>query len=219
MKIFLDTAQVDIIEQYVPTGLIDGVTTNPSLLSKVGGQPLEVIKKIIHLLPKGDISVQVTYKEPAKVYEQAKAIATLADNVIVKIPCHAQYYPVIHKLIKEGIRINITMLFSLSQALMMCKLGVTYISLIVGRLDDVNGDGIAVAHDIRVMLDQYNFETQLLLASIRSMSRAQDAVASGADAMTIPPVVLECMMKHTLTDRGIAIFDADWHKLGVKQFP
>jgi transaldolase len=219
MKIFLDTAQVDIIEQYVSTGLIDGVTTNPSLLSKVGGQPLQVIKKIIGLLPQGDVSVQVTYKEPQDVYHQAKAIAAIADNVVVKIPCQQQYYPVIYKLVQEGIRINITMLFSLSQALMMSKLGVTYISLIVGRLDDVNCDGIAVAHDIRAMIDQYDFKTHLLLASIRSMSRAQDGIMAGADAMTIPPAVLDCMMKHTLTDRGVAIFDADWQKLGVRQFP
>jgi transaldolase len=219
MKIFLDTAQVDIIKQYAPTGLIDGVTTNPSLLSKIGGQPLEVIKQIIQALPHGDISVEITYKEPGAVYAQAQAIAALGDNVVVKIPCHQHYYQVIHKLVQDGIRINITLLFSLAQALVMSKLGVEYISLIVGRLDDVNSDGIAVARDICLMLDRYGFETQLLLASIRSVARAQDAMLAGADAMTIPPVVFEAMMQHSLTDRGIALFDADWQKLGITQFP
>jgi len=219
MKIFLDTAEVDIIKHYVPTGLIDGVTTNPSLLSKVGGQSLEVVKQIIQALPHGDISVEITYKEPEAVYTQARAIAALGDNVLVKIPCHQQYYPIIHKLVQDGMRLNITLIFSLSQALMMCKLGVEYISLIVGRLDDVNSDGIAVANDIAMMLNQYGFETQLLLASIRSVVRAQDAILTGADAMTIAPAIFEAIMKHSLTDRGIAAFDADWQKLGVKQFP
>lgn len=219
MKIFLDTAVVNTIKQYAPTGLIDGVTTNPSLLSKMGGNPLEVVKQITHLLPHGDISVEITYKEPAEVYAQAKKIAAIADNVVVKIPCYQDYYPVIHKLVQDGIRLNITLIFSLSQALMMCKLGVDYISLIVGRLDDVNSDGIAVANDIAMMLNQYGFETQLLLASIRSVARAQDAISTGADAMTIPPAVFEAMIKHSLTDHGIAVFDADWQKLGVKQFP
>ncbi len=219
MKIFLDTAQVDIIRQYMSTGLIDGVTTNPSLLSKVGGDPRLVVQQIIQLLPEGDVSVEVTTKEPQEVYNQARAIAALAPNVLVKIPCHQRYYPMIHKLAQEGIRINITLLFNLSQALMMCKLGVEYISLIVGRLDDVNNDGIAVAADVRAMLDQYGFQTQLLLASIRSVVRAHDAIAVGADAMTIPPSVFEAMMQHSLTDRGIAVFEADWKKLGISQFP
>jgi len=219
MKIFLDTAQVEIIKEYAPTGLIDGVTTNPSLLSKAGGQPLEVVKQIIQALPHGDISVEITYKEPEAVCAQAQAIAAIADNVVVKIPCHEQYYPVIHKLVQDGIRINITLLFNLSQALMMGKLGVEYISLIVGRLDDVNSDGIAVARDIRFMLDQYGFETQLLLASIRSVARAQDGILAGADAMTIPPQIFQAMMQHSLTNRGIELFDADWQKLGVNQFP
>jgi transaldolase len=219
MKIFLDTAHLATIQQWAETGLIDGVTSNPSHLSKEGGDPKKIINDICALLPEGDISVQVTEKSPEAVYKQAKAIAKLAPNIIVKVPCAKEYYPVIKKLVAEGVKVNITLLFTLVQALFMCKLGVRYISPFIGRLDDIDVDGLALIAELRQMIDTYGFETQILAASIRDDRHFHGVILFGADAATVPVTVLEKAATHPLTDQGRALFDADWAKLGIRQFP
>lgn len=217
MKIFLDTADVKAIEKY--EFLIDGVTTNPTHLSKVGGDPKQTIKKICSLMMGKDVSVEVTEKRPKAVYEQAKAIAALGNNVVVKIPCYKDYYPIIQKLMLEGVHINVTLIFTVIQALYMCKLGVKYVSPFVGRWDDIDVDGIKVLYEIRQMINEYGYDTELLAASLRHVRNVHDAILAGADIATMPVSVLEKTMEHVLTNQGIAKFDADWKKLGIKQFP
>lgn len=219
MKLFLDTADIQLIKNWAPTRLVDGVTTNPTHLSNAGGDPVEVVQKICALLPDGDISVEVTQKDPEAVYQQAQKIAALADNIVVKVPCHADYYSVIARLVDDGIRLNITLVFSLSQALCMAKLGVEYISPFIGRLDDAGSDGNVVLADICSMVAQYGFQSQVLAASIRTCAKAEDAIMAGADAVTVPAAVLQEMAMHTLTDTGMKQFAVDWKRLGISEFP
>ncbi len=219
MKIFLDTADLRAIKKWKETGLIDGVTTNPTHLSKAGGNPTKQVQAIAKLLPKGAISVEVTEKKPDAVYKQAKAIAKLARNVVVKIPCHVDYYEVIAKLAKEGIKLNITLVFTLVQGLLMSKLGVNYISPFIGRWDDIDVDGVELLYELRHMLDEYGYDTQLLAASIRGVRHLHEAIIAGADVATIPISVLEKSTHHLLTDQGIAKFDTDWKKLRIRKFP
>jgi len=167
----------------------------------------------------GIISVEITETNPEDVYIQARKIAALSDNVAVKIPCHAAYYPIIKKLVQEGISLNITLVFSLTQGLMMAKLGVDYISPFIGRLDDIGADGIELIRTLRHMLDWYGFETELLAASIRDTDHFEQALMAGADIATLPPTVLEQSITHQLTDKGMAQFLADWKKLNITQFP
>lgn len=219
MKLFLDTADVAAIARFSKTGLLDGVTTNPTHLSNAGGNPGAQVREIAALLPRGDVSVEVTETEPNNVYEQAKKIAEIADNISVKIPCHADYYDIIHRLVSEGVKINVTLVFTLAQSLFMCKLGVRYISPFVGRLDDIEEDGVKLLYEIRAMIDFYGYETQLLAASLRHTRHFHDAILAGADVATLPIKLFEQVITHPLTDRGMEQFNADWQKLGVRQFP
>lgn len=219
MKIFLDTANLKAIEKWKATGLIDGVTTNPTHLSKEGGNPTKQAQAIAKLLPKGTISVEVTEKKPDAVYKQAKAIAKLGKNIIVKIPCHADYYEIIAKLVHDGVKLNITLVFSLVQALLMCKMGVAYISPFIGRWDDIDVDGAELLFHARQMIDQYGFKTELLAASIRGVRHFHESIMAGADVITVPISVFEKAIHHILTDQGIEKFDKDWKKLGVRKFP
>lgn len=219
MKIFLDTANYGLIELWAQTGLIDGVTTNPTHLSKEGGDPVALIKQLCALLPNGHISVEVTETAPERVYAQAKALAALADNVVVKIPCHSDYFSVIKKLVAEEVQLNITLIFNLMQGLCMSKLGVLYISPFVGRLDDLDVDGAALLGELSDMLDRYDYETELLAASIRHVRHIHAAIEAGVDIITVPPAVLATALNHPLTDRGMELFAADWKKLGIQKFP
>ncbi len=214
MKLFLDTADLAAIKKWADSGLIDGVTTNPSHLSTAGGDPRTNVLAICKMLPRGEISVEVTEENPEAVYAQAKKIAALADNVIVKIPCHRTLYPVIARLASEGIALNITLVFTLVQGLLMSKLGVRYISPFVGRWDDIDADGTTVLYELRDMLDRYGYETGVLAASLRNVRHMHLAIEAGADAATVPIDVLEKVTEHVLTDRGIEKFNADWKKLG-----
>lgn len=216
MKIFLDTANTKEIKKWLTTGVIDGVTTNPSHLSKENVDPKERVLEICSLMPKGEVSIEITEKEPLRVYEQAKKISKLAENVLVKIPCHKDYYSIIKKLVSEGIRLNITLVFSLIQGIMMAKLGVYYISPFIGRWDDIDIDGIRLLYEMRQAISQYGFETGILAASLRHVRHLHDAIMAGADAVTIPVAVLQKVTEHPLTDRGIEKFDADWQKLDKK---
>lgn len=219
MKIFLDTANLEGIKKWASTGLIDGVTTNPTHLSKEGGNPKDQVLAICAALPDGEISVEVTEQDPQAVYKQARDIAALAPNVVVKIPCHPQYYQVIDRLTAEEIPLNITLVFTLIQGLLMCKLGVRYISPFVGRWDDIDVDGIDLLPEMREMVDEYGFDTGILVASLRHVRHVHDAILAGVDAATVTMPVFEKMIEHPLTDQGIRTFNADWAKLGIKQFP
>ena len=219
MKLFLDTADCAAIEKWVATGLIDGVTTNPSHLYKSGGDPKKIVLAICALIPDGDVSVEVTEIDPNKVYAQAKEIAALAPNVVVKIPCHILYYPIIKKLVEQEVAVNVTLVFTLLQGLMMSKIGVDYISPFIGRWDDLDIDGMPLLQELREMMDQYEFDTQILAASVRHVRHLHEIVVAGVDVATVPVDVLERATTHVLTDQGIAKFKADWQKLGVKQFP
>lgn len=217
MKLFLDTANSEQINAW--HFLLDGITTNPSLLAKEAKNPTEQIKKIVALLPNKDISVEITKKNPNDVYKQAHEIAALAKNIVVKIPCHRDYYPIIKKLVQEKVNINITLVFTLVQSLLMCKMGVHYISPFIGRWDDIDIEGSSLLYEIREMVDRYDFKTEILAASLRHVRHVHEAIVAGADAATVPPNVLEKMSEHILTDKGIAIFEADWEKLSINNFP
>lgn len=220
MKIFLDTANLQDITKWYKTGIIDGVTTNPTHLSKEGGDTKQLIKDICKVVKTGAVSVEVTETEPEKVYAQAKEIAKIANNIVVKIPCHKDYYEIIKKLVQENIPLNITLVFTPLQGLFMCKLGVQYISPFVGRLNDIEQDGIELINDLRIIIDQYGFDkTEIIAASIRDINIFQETLLYGADIATVPAAVLELATKHELTDAGITKFLDDWKKLGIKQFP
>ncbi|MBU1007548.1 fructose-6-phosphate aldolase [Candidatus Dependentiae bacterium] len=216
MKIFLDTANREMIERWIPTGIIDGVTTNPSLLSKEGKDTRQVLLDICEMVP-GDVSIEVVKKDPVDVYKQSKEIAALADNVVVKIPFAFEYLPVIAKLTQEGVRINVTLIFSLLQALMVAKLGVTYISPFIGRLDDIDVNGLDLIHKLVHMVEQYSFASQILAASIRHVMHLHESVLAGVDVATVPPKLLDQLMSHPLTLDGIRKFDDDWKKLGKQE--
>jgi len=219
MKLFLDTADFDEVKKWYDHDILDGITTNPTHLSKVGGNPLEQIKKLCKLLPHKIVNVQVTEESADKIYKQAQQIAKIADNIIVKIPCHPDYYATIKKLVQEGIKINITLVFSLVQGLMMAKLGVAYISPFVGRLDDSGGNGTELLVDLRHMIDYYQYETAILAASVRDYSQVRHAILAGADIITISAALLEKIIQHPLTDRGMQQFHDDWLKLHIAHFP
>lgn len=218
MLLFLDTANKSCLEQRIATGLIDGITTNPSLLAQEA-DPLKAIKEICQLLPHGDISVEVTEAEPRALYEQAKRIAALAENIIVKIPCYAPYVPVIEKLVQEEVALNITLVFTPLQGMIMAKLGVMYVSPFVGRLQDANLDGIAVIENMRTLFDLHDIETLILAASMRSQNLVEQALLAGADAVTVPPAIFDQLLDHPLTKKGMETFQNDWQKGGTKIFP
>jgi transaldolase len=215
MKLFLDTASRELIKDWISTGVIDGVTTNPSLLSKEDPNVKKVLLDICGMVA-GDVSIEVVEKEPEAVYKQALQISKLAKNVVVKIPFAKVYLPVISRLVKEGVKINATLVFSVAQALLLSKLGVKYISPFIGRWDDIDIDGMTLIRDLMIMKENYGFESEILAASIRSVIHLQKSIIMGADVATIPPNLLDKVFKHPLTLQGIEKFDADWNKLGRK---
>lgn len=214
MKLFLDTANRELIKNWMPTGIIDGVTTNPSLLSKEDPNVKKILLDICNMV-NGDVSIEVVEKDPERVYQQAIEISKLAKNVVVKIPFAQEYLPVISKLVKQGIKINVTLIFSLVQALLVAKLGVKYISPFIGRWDDIDIDGMNLISDLVIMKDNYGFESEILVASIRNVIHLQKSIIMGADIATIPPTLLDKVFRHPLTLQGIEQFDADWAKLGI----
>lgn len=215
MKFFLDTANRELIKSWIPTGLVDGVTTNPSLLSKEDPDVKKVLLEICDMV-NGDVSIEVVEKDPEKVYKQAIQISKLSKNVVVKIPFAKEYLPVISRLSKEGVKINVTLIFSLVQALLVAKLGVKYISPFVGRWDDIDVDGMNLIQDLVIMNENYSFESEILVASIRNVVHLQKSILIGANVATIPPTLLDKVFRHPLTLQGIEKFDSDWKKLGRK---
>jgi transaldolase len=213
MKFFVDTADVAEIADLAATGLLDGVTTNPSLIAKSGRNFLEVVKEICALTP-GPVSAEVVAMDYEGMLREAEIVRKLAANVCVKLPLTMDGLKACRKLTSEGTQVNVTLCFSATQALLAAKAGATFISPFVGRHDDVGFDGMDLIEDIRLIYDNYDFATQILVASVRHPVHILQAAKIGADVVTAPPSVLKSLSRHPLTDRGLEGFAADWAKTG-----
>ncbi|MDD5583976.1 MAG: fructose-6-phosphate aldolase [Candidatus Omnitrophica bacterium] len=212
MKLFIDTANIDEIKKAHALGVLDGVTTNPTLLAKEKTEPVERLKKICSLV-KGPVSAEVTALEASAMVEEAKGLAKLASNIVVKIPSTIEGLKATTQLSSLGINTNLTLCFSPSQALLVAKAGATYVSPFVGRLDDISQEGMKLISDIRVIYDNYKITTQIIVASIRHPLHFVEAARIGADVATVPFKVIEKLMQHPLTDIGIQRFLDDWKTL------
>jgi len=213
MKFFIDTAEVEAIRALIPSGFVDGVTTNPSLIAKSGRNIKEVIQEICALVD-GPVSAEVTALDTKGMIEEGKNVAGWAENVCVKLPLTWEGLEATNALSSQGIPINVTLCFSANQALLAAKAGATFISPFIGRLDDIGEDGCDLIEEIRVLYDNYGFETEILAASIRSLDHMRACALIGADVATAPPNIITDMAKHDLTDKGLAAFMSDWKKTG-----
>jgi transaldolase len=209
MKFFVDTADVGAIRELDALGLVDGVTTNPSLVRKSGRDFIEVIREICEVTP-GPVSAEVVATEAEAMIEEGRKLAQLAKNIAVKVPLTWDGLRACRVLTGEGRMVNVTLCFSPNQALLAAKAGATFISPFVGRLDDINLDGMELIRDIRTIYDNYDFKTQILAASIRSANHVTQSALAGADVVTAPPDVLKALAGHPLTDKGLAAFLKDW---------
>ncbi len=212
MKIFLDTANLESIKKFNDMGLLDGITTNPSLLSKEKGNPKDAMEEITKII-KGDVSLEVVSTEYSGMMEEGKRLREYGDNVVVKVPMTPDGLKACKSLSSEGIPVNVTLIFSPNQALLAAKSGAKYVSPFIGRLDDIGEDGMHLIKEIKEIFSNYNFGTEILVASIRHPVHVIDAAKIGADVVTLPPAVLDKMMKHPLTKIGLENFLADWEKL------
>ncbi len=212
MKIFLDTANVESIEKYNELGVVDGITTNPTLLSKEKGNPIKTMKKIVEIM-KGPVSLEVVAIDFDKMLEESLKLAKYGENVVVKIPMTMDGLKVVHALTKKGIKTNVTLIFSANQALLAAKAGATYVSPFIGRLDDIGSEGLNLVSEIVQIFASYDISTQLLVASVRHPLHVIEAAKMGADVVTLPPDILDKMIRHPLTDKGLDSFLSDWKKL------
>ena len=215
MKFFVDSADLGEIEYLASVGLVDGVTTNPSIIAKSGRDFKEVIAEICQLTP-GHVSAEVVATEADKMVEEGRKLRKIADNVCVKLPLTMDGLKACHILSGEGVPTNVTLCFSPNQALLAAKVGATYISPFIGRLDDITLDGMELIRDIREIYDNYGYETEILAASIRSVNHVKESALAGADVMTAPPKVIRQLSTHPLTDKGLAAFLKDWEGTGQK---
>ena len=215
MKFFADTAEIADIKELQDTGLLDGVTTNPSLVKKSGRDFIEVVKEIASICP-GPVSAEVVALDHAGMMKEAETLRKIADNIAIKVPLTIDGLKSCKALTGEGTMVNVTLCFSANQALLAAKAGATFISPFVGRLDDIGQPGIDLIADIRMIYDNYDFATQILVASVRNPIHILDAAKLGADVMTAPPSVIRQLFKHPLTDNGIAAFLKDWEATGQK---
>src|SRR4051794_8086788 len=215
MKFFIDSANLDEIRELADAGLIDGVTTNPSLVSKEGNVDFkEHIAKICELV-KGDVSAEVTALDTEGMLREGREYAKIAPNVVIKCPLTLDGLKATRTFREEGTKVNVTLCFSAAQALLAAKAGATYISPFIGRLDDIAQDGMQVIRDIVQIYDNYGFATEVLAASIRHPMHIVDCALAGADVATVPFKILTQLVKHPLTDKGLASFDSDWKKRSV----
>ncbi len=212
MKIFLDTANLASIKLYNDMGLVDGITTNPSLLAKEGGDPQKAMEEIVRIV-KGDVSLEVVSTETSGMLEEGRRLRKYGNNVVVKCPLTAEGLKACKTLTSEGIPVNVTLCFSVNQAILAAKAGAKYVSPFIGRLDDNGQDGIHLIREIHEVFQNYKFSTQILVASVRHPMHVVEAAKIGADVVTLPPDVLGKMLKHPLTDIGLKNFLADWEKL------
>ena len=215
MKFFIDTAEIDQIRELATTGLVDGVTTNPSLIMKAGRDIVEVTREICSIVD-GPVSAEVTATEADAMIAEGKHLAKIAPNIAVKVPLTWDGLKACKALTDDGHMVNVTLCFSATQALLAAKAGATFISPFIGRLDDIGLDGMELIADIRQIYDNYHFQTQILAASIRTVNHVAIAAKIGADVATIPPDVVKKLAGHPLTDKGLAAFLADWAKTGQK---
>ena len=209
MKIFMDTANVDEIKQYVDWGVVYGVTTNPSLIAKSGRTQAQVIPEIAALVS-GPVSAEVISTECAGMVEEARKLAKIAENVVIKIPCIPEGLKAVKILSAEGIKTNVTLVFSMSQALLAARAGATYVSPFIGRLDDIGEDGVQLVDNIVKAFKLYGIETEVIAASIRNLEHVEKVMLTGCHIATIPTKVLAQMINHPLTDKGLAQFMADY---------
>ncbi len=215
MKFFADTADIDAIRDLNETGLLDGVTTNPSLIMKSGRDIKEVTKEICDMVD-GPVSAETVALDAEGMIAEGRELAKIADNITIKVPLTWAGIKACKVLSGEGRMVNVTLCFSPNQALLAAKAGATFISPFIGRLDDIHLDGMELIEDIRTIYDNYGFETQILAASIRSVNHIAEAARIGADVITAPPAVIKKMAEHPLTDKGLEAFLADWKKTGQK---
>ncbi|MES0825947.1 fructose-6-phosphate aldolase [Ruegeria sp. SCP11] len=215
MKFFVDTAEIDAIAELNDLGMVDGVTTNPSLILKSGRDILEVTKEICDLVD-GPVSAEVVATEADDMIAEGRKLAKIAPNIAVKVPLTWAGLKACKTLTDEGQMVNVTLCFSTNQAILAAKAGATFISPFIGRLDDINLDGMDLIADIRQVYDNYGFETEILAASIRSVNHVTDSARIGADVITAPPAVIKKLADHPLTDKGLETFLADWAKTGQK---
>ncbi len=215
MKFFVDTAEINEIAELNDLGMVDGVTTNPSLIKKSGRDIIEVTKEICSIVS-GPVSAEVTATDADQMIAEGRKLAEIAENIAVKVPLTWDGLKACKTLTSEGKMVNVTLCFSANQALLAAKAGATFISPFIGRLDDVNIDGLDLISDIRAIYDNYGFETNILAASIRTVNHVKDCALIGADVMTAPPAVIKSLANHVLTDKGLAAFLADIEKTGQK---
>ena len=215
MKFFVDTADTDAIAELNNLGMVDGVTTNPSLIMKSGRDIKEVTKEICEMVD-GPVSAETVALDADGMIAEGRELAKIADNIAIKVPLTWDGLKACKTLTGEGRMVNVTLCFSANQALLAAKAGASFISPFIGRLDDLNLDGMDLIADIREIYDNYGFETEILAASIRSVNHMAEAAKIGADIATAPPDVIRKMASHVLTDKGLAAFLADWEKTGQK---
>jgi len=215
MKFFVDTADVKEIRELNDLGLLDGVTTNPSLILKSGRDIKEVTKEICDIVD-GPVSAEVAATEYAEMMREASVLSKIADNICIKLPLTLDGLKACKALTSEGRLVNVTLCFSAPQALLAAKAGATFISPFIGRIDDMGVDGVELISEIRQIYDNYDFKTEILAASIRTVNHVKEVALIGADVATIPPSTLKALVKHPLTDKGLEQFLSDWAKTGQK---
>ena len=216
MKFFLDTANTDDIRKYAELGLVDGVTTNPTLISREG-RDFETVVKEITTIVSGPVSAEVTATKVDEMVEQARSVAKWADNIVVKIPMTEEGLKAVRVVSQEGIKTNVTLIFSVAQGLIAAKPGATYISPFLRRLHDIVTSGVQLIKNLRKVLDNYNFETEIISASVRGVQHVEEVALAGSDIATIPAGVFGKMFKHPLTDNGLANFMKDWAEFEESQ--
>jgi transaldolase len=215
MKFFVDTADTAEIRDLADTGLLDGVTTNPSLINKAGRDFLEVVREICAIVP-GPVSAEVVALDHSEMMREAEVLRKIADNITIKVPLTIDGLKTCKALTGEGTMVNVTLCFTANQALLAAKAGATFISPFVGRHDDIGFDGMQIISEIRTIYDNYDFRTQILVASVRHPVHVLQSAMIGADVMTAPPAVIRQLFKHPLTENGLKAFLADWEKTGQK---
>ncbi|CAI8381364.1 MAG: fructose-6-phosphate aldolase [SAR116 cluster bacterium MED-G04] len=213
MKLFLDTAEIDDIAALNSTGLIDGVTTNPSLIAKSGRDMVETIAEISGMVD-GPVSAEVTATDSDEMLAEGRKLAAIAENIAVKVPLTPSGLATCKALADDGIMVNVTLCFSPAQALLAAKAGARFISPFIGRLDDLGRDGMGLIADIVTIYANYDYPTEVLVASVRGVQHVVDAALIGADVATVPPSVIHAMYKHPMTDKGLEAFLSDWAKTG-----
>jgi transaldolase len=213
VKFFVDTADIADIRELAETGLLDGVTTNPSLIHKSGRDFLEVVAEICKIVP-GPVSAEVVATTHDEMMREAEILRKIAGNIAVKVPLTIDGLKTCKKLTEDGTMVNVTLCFTANQALLAAKAGASFISPFVGRHDDIGFDGMQIISEIRTIYDNYDFRTEILVASVRHPVHVLQAAMIGADVMTAPPAVIKQLFKHPLTDRGLEAFLADWQKTG-----